>query len=1093
MWRTRMVSGPYKNANDVSANSPGDWQRIYSNAEAFRTNPSAYMWKGPVDFEPAGTTYNGKSIAGAVQKALSVNNEPTGNYLGFHFRDAAFVYMVDSKNANRNAYRTAVKNALLTLASNPNLDFSNQAKWPVTYYRDINPLFEIINYFTKAYLAYDYIDIGDKETGVATFTDTERAKLDKWFMNAALFASNEHEWDINRLFTNRATSSDEVDYTLARSYTPTTRDGKTLVTHYTRTGPGNTVYGIQQSFNNRRMCSYRFACMVGIKQKNSTLVTNAKKYVKDWIKYSMFPDGTVGEFERWRSTLPDLGWGYTTDVVASAVTIADVLARTGDQSLFEYKTRIGKYNTVSPSKDKSIYSALKVMADIAAKKVEWYGTNDPSKVGNNDYRIDGYVRGGVFSGQSEWKALHDVWLTEANLYYKDATIKAMYMRNGSGMTAYPTSPTSQGKYVVWTGDWGIFPGLLFMFGQTEGNPKPYPGSASIVTPVNQTPVVSAGSDKTITLPQNSLTINGSASDNDGSIASYAWTQVTGATATMSATTTINLSLSNLLAGTYTFRLTVKDDKGATAYDDVTVVVNAASVTTTPATPDTTTTTTQPVSFYRAINVNGSALTIDGNSWEAGNNSNFSLTGRGFSLQTATLTPSTDASRATMIRSSIWRNSGTTYVDATVKSVPAGSYDVYVYTWEDNSSTDFEMFLENTSAGKYSSGSAGSWKKLYLGRKNITDGDIYIKAVGGDAAISGIEIYKVTSTTTNITPLVSAGADKTITLPENALTINGSASDNDGSIASYAWTQVSGAAASMAGTTTINLSLSNLLAGTYTFRLTVKDDKGATASDDVTVVVNPTATATTQPISFYRAINVNGSALTIDGNSWEAGNTSNFSFTGRGFSLQTAGLTPSTDASRATMIRSSIWRNSGTTYVDATVKGVPAGYYDVYIYTWEDNYSTAFEMFLENTSAGKYSSGSAGSWKKLYLGRKNITDGDIYIKAVGGDAVISGIEIFKVNSTTRLAGEEMIFESEYAAYPNPFDSQITVDLTPKERNSETIQLVVRDYAGIEMSSNNLETQNQNSITIDNLNSLKTGNYILEIKTDFSKRLIRIIKQ
>jgi hypothetical protein len=194
-----------------------------------------------------------------------------------------------------------------------------------------------------------------------------------------------------------------------------------------------------------------------------------------------------------------------------------------------------------------------------------------------------------------------------------------------------------------------------------------------------------------------------------------------------------------------------------------------------------------------------------------------------------------------------------------------------------------------------------------------------------------------------------------------------------------------------------------------------------------------------------------------------------------------------------MVRSSIWRNSGTTSVDATVTAVPAGYYDVYIYTWEDNYSTNFEMFLENTSAGKYTSGSAGSWKRLYLGRKNITDGDIYIKAVGGDAAISGIEIYKVNSTTRLAGDEMVFESEYAAYPNPFDSHITVDLTPKERNSETIQLVIRDYAGIEMNTTDVETQNQDSITINNLNDLKIGNYILEIKTDFSKRLIRVIKQ
>ena len=130
MWRTRMVSGPYKNGGDVSASSPGDWQRISSNASAFLADPVAYRWKGPVEFEAAGTMYNGINIGGAVKKAYTVNNEPTGKALGHHFRDAAFVYMVDSKNPSRNNIRQLVKNELLILASNPNLDFTNSAKWP---------------------------------------------------------------------------------------------------------------------------------------------------------------------------------------------------------------------------------------------------------------------------------------------------------------------------------------------------------------------------------------------------------------------------------------------------------------------------------------------------------------------------------------------------------------------------------------------------------------------------------------------------------------------------------------------------------------------------------------------------------------------------------------------------------------------------------------------------------------------------------------------------------------------------------------------------------------------------------------------------
>ena len=96
-------------------------------------------------------------------------------------------------------------------------------------------------------------------------------------------------------------------------------------------------------------------------------------------------------------------------------------------------------------------------------------------------------------------------------------------------------------------------------------------------PVNKLPVANAGPDKTITLPTNSITLNGSGTDPDGTIVSYTWTYRNGPGApTMAGTTTPNLTASNLKAGTYTFRLTVKDNSGATAYDQVKVVVKSAT-------------------------------------------------------------------------------------------------------------------------------------------------------------------------------------------------------------------------------------------------------------------------------------------------------------------------------------------------------------------------------------------------------------------------------------------------------------------------------------------------------------------------------------
>ena len=91
----------------------------------------------------------------------------------------------------------------------------------------------------------------------------------------------------------------------------------------------------------------------------------------------------------------------------------------------------------------------------------------------------------------------------------------------------------------------------------------------------------------------------------------------------------------------------------------------------------------PSTFYRAININGAALTIDGNSWISSTGApNFSFTTNNSvsAKQSITLIPPTDVNRATMIRSYVW---GTT-VTLNMTAVPQGNYQVWVYVWEDTS-------------------------------------------------------------------------------------------------------------------------------------------------------------------------------------------------------------------------------------------------------------------------------------------------------------------------------------------------------------------------------------------------------------------------
>ena len=67
------------------------------------------------------------------------------------------------------------------------------------------------------------------------------------------------------------------------------------------------------------------------------------------------------------------------------------------------------------------------------------------------------------------------------------------------------------------------------------------------------------------------------SDGDGTIVSYAWIRVSGPTTfTLANAMQHATGLTNLFTGTYVFRLTVTDNNGATATDDITVTVNAAA-------------------------------------------------------------------------------------------------------------------------------------------------------------------------------------------------------------------------------------------------------------------------------------------------------------------------------------------------------------------------------------------------------------------------------------------------------------------------------------------------------------------------------------
>lgn len=97
-------------------------------------------------------------------------------------------------------------------------------------------------------------------------------------------------------------------------------------------------------------------------------------------------------------------------------------------------------------------------------------------------------------------------------------------------------------------------------------------------PVNLPPTVNAGIDQSVTTGA-TVNLSASASDPDGTIAGYLWTQISGTAVTINSPTT---STPNFTApgstATIVIRCTVIDNLGATAFDDVQIAVGAAGFT-----------------------------------------------------------------------------------------------------------------------------------------------------------------------------------------------------------------------------------------------------------------------------------------------------------------------------------------------------------------------------------------------------------------------------------------------------------------------------------------------------------------------------------
>ena len=359
-----------------------------------------------------------------------------------------------------------------------------------------------------------------------------------------------------------------------------------------------------------------------------------------------------------------------------------------------------------------------------------------------------------------------VTLTGTAVANAGATISSTLWTQTSGPnTATIASPSALSTSVT-----GLVAGTYTFQLKAKDNNNDSTESVDTVHVLAIAPAVTMGAAQTIVLPQDSTTLTATDGTNGGSaITSTLWTEVSGPnTATIVTPTALTTAIKNMVAGTYSFKLTVTNSAGLTASASVGITVNPAP---TPVPPTVSAGATQSITLP---------------------------------VSTVTLTGTAVANAGATISSTLWtQTSGPN--TATIASPSALSTSVTGLV-------------------------AGTYTFQLKAKDNNND------------STESVDTVHVLA----IAPAVTMGAAQTIVLPQDSTTLTATDGTNGGSaITSTLWTEVSGPnTATIVTPTALTTAIKNMVAGTYSFKLTVTNTAGLTASASVGITVDPAPTGYT---------------------------------------------------------------------------------------------------------------------------------------------------------------------------------------------------------------------------------------------------------
>ena len=440
-WRDRALYGPYKSSGDsFDPLVPGEWDRIVTNKNTFASNPSADR-KSTI------------TIGGTSGETFIVNH--------MTLVDAAF-YALVKEDANVAA---DVKAEVLWHARESGLQIS-----PTLYQSTDDENWWNGAWIVRFVIATDFI----KES----FTAGELAEVKAWVSDWA----HSCEYSINTELVKNFSNRTDRNYTTGLLRSATTAWYETGYAYKDASGVlHNRIGNLARWYNNRRAGIMQFVGVASVFLDDAVLKDRAKLFFEEWIRFSVYPDGSVGEYERnGNYGDPMSGLTYNGYNLESAMTVAEALRLDGDTGLYDYSTTEGLWNTQCTTEPaKTLKLVVDTHFDLIEHEKLWY--LDSGSIIASD----------LIDNKNETSGVH--WVFDiffgplGNRYWKDSRILAGYRRENTGSIAYSNPISSSGPYgAPWKGFQASWPSMLFMFADMED----VSGTVIVVNPDVSAPITS---------------------------------------------------------------------------------------------------------------------------------------------------------------------------------------------------------------------------------------------------------------------------------------------------------------------------------------------------------------------------------------------------------------------------------------------------------------------------------------------------------------------------------------------------------------------------------------------------------------------------